>query len=289
MWRRAIRQRRRLALCFLLGAAAGALVSAGRPGGIMPGTLAGGVALAGLSAAIVMAAPGWRWFALKLAVVAFVAALVWRLSGTPPPATALVAAGAVLLLPSQPAFLDRLRVPFITRARVERRFAVPAAGLWEALLPKETDWHWDPHVQAVRPGKDPGVFVYAHRALGGERGVELPVRVFDVEDGHFKLRDLSLPGAGQGGPVTVTSHTIEPDGAGSDGGARLTLMEASWRQGLWTAFALWLDDYLADHVDRMAALLEGRRDWSVRGAVLRFARQQARGGQRPGRRKPTRS
>lgn len=278
MLRRAIRQRRRLALCFLLGAAAGALLSAGRPGGVMPGTLAGGAAMAGLSAAIVMAAPGWRWFALKLAVVAFLAALVWRLAGAPPHATALAAAGA-LLLPSQPTFLDRLRVPFITRARVERRLAVPASGLWEALLPQETDWHWDPHVLAVRPGPDPDVFVYAHRPLGGERGVELPVRVFDVEEGHFKLRDLSLPGAGRGGPVTITSHTIEPDGDG----ARLTLMEASWRQGLWTAFALWLDDYLADHVDRMAALIEDRRDWSVRGAALRAAEAQ-----RPGRRNPTR-
>lgn len=248
----------------------------------MPGTLAGGVAMGCLSTAVVMAAPGWRWFALKLAVVAVVIALVWRLSGAPPPGTAaaLTAAGALLLLPSQPAFLDRFSVPFITRARVERRLGVPAAELWAALRPAATATHWDPHIQAVRPGDRPDVFVYAHRALGADPGVELPVRVFDIEEGHFKLRDLSLPGAKQGGPVTVTSHIVEPDGDG----ARLTLMEASWRQGLWTAFAVWLDDYLADHVDRMAALLEGRRDWSVRGAGLRSAAPQARG-----RRKPTRS
>ncbi len=280
MLRRAMRQRRRLFLCLLLGAAAGALVTAGRPGGVLPGTLAGGIAAASVGASIVVAAPGWRWFALKLAAIVFLAALAWRLAGAPPHATAVIAAAAgfALLLPSQPTFLDRLRLPFITRARVERRLSLAPSALWAALRPDATASHWDPHVEAVRRGDRPDVLVYAHRPLGAEPGPELAVQVFDVEGWHFKARDLSLPGTGQGGPVTVASHTVEADGDG----ARLTLVEASWRQGLWTAFALWLDDYLADHVDRMAALLERRRDWSVRGAALHAAAQ-ARG------RKPTRA
>ncbi len=38
---------------------------------------------------------------------------------------------------------------------------------------------------------------------------------------------------------------------------------------MWSAFNMWLDDFIADHMDRMAALIEQRPDPSIKGALLR--------------------
>ena len=51
-------------------------------------------------------------------------------------------------------------------------------------------------------------------------------------------------------------------------GIRLRLTEGTWRQGIWTTFNLWLDDYLNDHIDRMAALMQNLPDPSVKGQAL---------------------
>lgn len=256
---------------------AGALAAGAHwPGGAVGGALV----LGGAAAAAAEKAPEHRWQVLKLAVAALLAALVLSL-GVPGWAAALTGVLAFVFLPAQPALFDRLQLPFVARARAERRIALGAGQLWEALFPRETAEHWDPAIEQIRPASAPDVCVYVYRPLGDAPRTQIPVRIFDVEpERHFKLRDLSLPHARAGGPVTVTSFVIEPDGAGSC----LTVMEASWRQGLWSAFAFWLDDHLEDHVDSVAALLEGRPDQSVRGALHQAARAQ-----RAGRTKPTRS
>ena len=64
---------------------------------------------------------------------------------------------------------------------------------------------------------------------------------------------------------SFSGHDLVEDGDQT----RLELTEAVWRQGLWSACNRWLDDHLRDRLDRMAALIEGRRDWSVSGADLR--------------------
>lgn len=267
------RQRRRLALCALLGGAAGGLIAGSGigPGGWQAGAtagLAGAAAMSALTALVVLLAPGWRWGVLELAVLAFLDALAVRL-GAPAGAATAAALIALFLVPSQIAALDRIRLPVILTARDERHIAVAVGRLWRALVPHVTGKHWDPHVRQVALGPEPGMFVYEYRALGGEPGETVTVLVFDLDEGrHFKTRDFAAPDPG-GRPVTVTSHVMEPEGAG----ARLTVMEASWRQGLWTAFALWLDDYLGDHVDRLAAQIESRSDRSVRGAMLGATRR----------------
>lgn len=273
MLQRVRRQRRRLALCALAAAAGAALASDGDAGQVFLAAAVAALSTTVCVAVLVAVAPSWRWVALKLSVVVALVGLAHRL-GVPPGGVAAMAAGLALLLPSQPSWLDALRLPFITTARVERRLVVPADVLWKALLPVPGKPHWDPNVAAVRECTDPRDLVIAYSSLGGDTAPSLQVRLFDVEPPrHFKARDLSLPSAGDGGPVTVASHVVEPDG---DDASRLVLMEASWRQGLWTGFTLWLDDYLADNADRLTAVLEGRKDRSLRGATLAATMRRAR-------------
>lgn len=265
------RQRRRLILTFLLCACAGWVLHGG--------TLADGLALGlktgafGLAITVValIALPDTRWFLFKLAVIAPVAAAI----STVFPGWIAIAAGlsAAALLPSQPWSLDRIRLPGVFKARKQVSIQMDHATLWLKVFPRETNQHWDPYVRGIRPGRSKGTFFLVYEALSRAGELQVPIKVFDVEQAtHFKSRDMSQPDAGEGGPVIITSHVIEATGEGS----MLTLMEATWRPMLWTACSQWLDDYLGDHTDRMAALLEERRDWSLKGASLRTLAEASR-------------
>lgn len=254
------RQRRRLLLTFLFCALAGYLLPAG---GLFP-ALQMGVAGLVISSIILIALPDARWIVFKIAVLAPLCALLAQIM--PGWIAVLAGAGGAILLPSQPWTLDRVRLPFIFRARCQLPVSLDDRTLWAKLYPHETNEHWDPFLRGIRTGRAEDTFFFVYEAMSKAGELQVPVKVFDVEPGvHFKTRDLSQPDAAEGGPVIVTSHVIEADGDG----AMLTLMEATWRPMLWTAFSQWLDDYLGDHTDRMAALLEGRRDWSLKGASLK--------------------
>lgn len=268
------RQRRRLLLTFILCALAGALMPGDGAGGSMALALQVGVLGLTVSAIALVALPEIRWFIFKLAVLAPFCALVAQVF---PGWVAVLAflMGAVLL-PSQPWSLDRVRLPAIMRSRCQVPVSLDERTLWTKLYPHETNEHWDPFLRGIRLGRSEDTFFFVYEAMSKAGELQIPIKVFDVEPGvHFKTRDLSQPDASEGGPVIVTSHVIEAKGDG----ALLTLMEATWRPMLWTAFSQWLDDYLGDHTDRMAALLEGRRDWSLKGASLKSLTENARTGQ----------
>lgn len=223
-----------------------------------------GVLGAALTAAVLIAAPEGRWFAFKIAVLAPVFALVTSILSNP--LVLLLFAAAAITLPSHPWALDRFRLPLIFRARCQARINLPSAQVWDRVYPRETNEHWDPYLRGIRSGRSDDTFFLVYEAMSRSGELQVPIKVFDVDPGvHFKTRDLSLPDAAEGGPVTVTSHVVEPDGDATS----LTLMEATWRPMLWTALSQWLDDYLGDHLDRLSALLEGRPDWSLKGASLR--------------------
>lgn len=265
------RQRRRLILTFLLCACAGWLAHGGSPAERLTlGLQAGGIGLAITMVALV-ALPDTRWFLFKLAVIAPVATAISIIF----PAWIAIAAAiaAAALLPSQPWSLDRIRLPGVFKARKQVPIQMDQATLWFKVFPRETNQHWDPYLRGIRPGRSKDMFFLVYEALSRAGELQVPIKVFDVEQSsHFKSRDMSQPDAAEGGPVIVTSHVIEAAGEGS----MLTLMEATWRPMLWTALSQWLDDYLGDHTDRMAALLEGRRDWSLKGASLRTLAEASR-------------
>lgn len=265
MFARLVRQRRRLALSAVLGALAGAF---SQPAAILPGALIGLLLGLLLTALVLVVAPGFRWMALKALVIYVLVAALSNILVPLSDMKVMVIVGIVLfaVLPSQPWFLNHFRLQSLTKARAERPIRVSAEELWDRLFPAETDTHWDPALAAIKHGTRPDLFLYLYVGKDYHSGEQIPVRVFDVEKGyHFKLRDLSLPDIDDGGPATITSHVIEGDGSSSV----LTIMQASWRLGAWSAFANWLDDHIGDHVDRIAAVLEDRQDWSVIGSHLR--------------------
>ncbi len=265
------RQRRRLILTFLLCACAGWLVHGGSPGSALPLALQAGSAGLAITVVALIALPDTRWFLFKLALIAPIAAAI----STAFPDWVAIASGilAAAVLPSQPWSLDRIRLPGVFKARRQIPIRMDRSTLWSKVFPRETNQHWDPYLRGIRPGRSEGTFFLVYEALSRAGELQVPIKVFDVEHAtHFKSRDLSQPDAAEGGPVIVTSHVIEAAGEGS----LLTLMEATWRPMLWTSFSQWLDDYLGDHTDRMAALLEGRRDWSLKGASLRTLAEASR-------------
>ncbi|MEM7210335.1 MAG: hypothetical protein AAF479_00365 [Pseudomonadota bacterium] len=268
------RQRRRLLLTLLLCALAGFILSGGQMlAGILLALQVGVLGLV-ISAIALIGLPEARWFVFKLAVLAPLCALMAQ--AFPGWFAVLFGLAAAALLPSQPWGLDRIRLPYIVRARCQVPVSLDSRTLWTKLYPHETNEHWDPFLRGIRSGRSEDTFFFVYEAMSKAGELQIPIKVFDVEPGvHFKTRDLSQPDASEGGPVIVTSHVIESNGDG----AQLTLMEATWQPMLWTAFSQWLDDYLGDHTDRMAALLEGRRDWSLKGASLKSLTERAGTGQ----------
>ena len=273
MYERLWRQRRRLVLTGLLLALAGYLANDEGLTASLLQAIELGVLGTAITALALIALPDARWFLFKMAVLAPVVALLWHAF----PAPIAIAAGlaGAFLVPSQPWLLDRIRLPGIFKARRQVSLSLDRYTVWNRLFPHETNDHWDPYLRGIRSGQSPDTFFFVYEAFSRAGELQVPIKVFDVEHGvHFKTRDLSQPDAAEGGPVIVSSYFVEPDGDGS----LLTLMEATWHPMLWTAFSQWLDDYLGDHTDRMAALLEGRRDWSLKGASLKTLAEQARPG-----------
>lgn len=258
------RQRRRLIVTFVICALAGFLVhSSGGFGGILQGFQVGVFGMAA-TALVLVSLPDLRWLMFKLAVIGLVCAFLSLVL----PNWFMIFLGAVgaVFLPSQPWVLDRFRVPTIFKAQSQVPVSLDKSALWAKLYPSETSDHWDPFLRGIRIGRADDTYFFVYEAMSSVGELQVPIKVFDVEPGvHFKTRDLSQPDASEGGPVIVTSHVIEPKGDGTV----LTLMEATWRPMLWSAFSQWLDDYLGDHTDRLVALLEGRRDWSLKGASLK--------------------
>ena len=265
------RQRRRLILVFLLCACAGWIAFGDSSSSRLSAAFKWGILGLSLTAIAIIAWPDSRWFLFKASVLAPLLALLSL--GAPIWIVLLIGAVMLTVLPSQPWALDRFRLRYVFKARKQVTIRLDADTLWQKVFPRETNEHWDPFLRGIRSGGTPDTYFLVYEALSQANDLQVPLRVFDVEPGvHFKSRDLSQPNASEGGPVIVTSYFIEASGEHSV----LTLMEATWHPRLWTAFSQWLDDYLGDHADRVAALLEGRRDWSLKGASLKSLAEHAR-------------
>ncbi|MEM6662417.1 MAG: hypothetical protein AAF666_09595 [Pseudomonadota bacterium] len=261
------RQRRRILLVTLAAlAAAGLLQNAGHP----PHWAIAALALIPLFLLAILFRPQLRLFLTKTAVAAALFSALSTLAVDGYITTILVASFLLLVvfLPSQLWFLDGFRLPWISVSQARKRIALDRETVWQKLFPAPREDHFDPAVAAISQGVDPDVFTffYATNSYYGDRKIQ--TRVFDVDDGAtFKLRDLSLPDVDDGGPVSVLGHDLQ----GKDGQTILTLTEGIWRQGIWTAWNGWLDDYLRDHMDRTAALMHDKPDPSIKGQVLRDA------------------
>ncbi|MEM7189807.1 MAG: hypothetical protein AAF439_09365 [Pseudomonadota bacterium] len=259
------RQRRRIFLVAVLALSAAFLLLPGKAHLAV-------VLLAVLQIPIVFAAvvfrPQLRFWLTKCAIAGFTFSVLNLISDADfMPLLMLICLGlAVLLVPSQLWVLDVLRMPGISINRARRRIGWDREALWGQLFPTATEDHWDPAVAGINPTPSPDIFTYMYANAAYHGNEHVPIRVFDVaRAAEFKLRDLSLPDVEDGGPVSVLGHQLDE----MDGDTVLTLTEGTWRQGIWTAFNSWLDDYLEDHMDRITALLHNEFDWSVKGQDLR--------------------
>lgn len=254
------RQRRRLLTIVLMGLVAGLALS-----GWTSGSSAVTVPplMLGIGMATILIVPHFRHLALNFALFTMLAAVLTTALGYAPSALLIlgIGAAAAVLLPAEHVWLNGLRLPWIASTRAGRFIEIAPETLWRKVYPTVSERHWDPALSGILPTERPDHVIYAYATRGYRGGERIRVHIFDVVEGQeFKLRDLSLPNAAEGGPVSVTQHCIEPHGEG----AILRLHEGIWQVGLWSAISLWLDDYLADHADHIAALLEERRDWSIK-------------------------
>jgi hypothetical protein len=216
-------------------------------------------------AATVVLAHGWRWFLLKLTLVA---ALIGGLATATAFAGWIYVALALALLiaiPSQPVWLDRIKLPWIQSAMASAEIERSIDAVWQVVRPVPGAAFWDPSVEAIELGHGNDGLRLKHRRPDGSTFIQ-DLQLLDVAPLRtLKVRDRSLPEADAGGPVAVTAFTF----AGDREHCRLLLVEGEWNRPLWKSISLWLDDYLADYVDHMAALIDRRPDPSLRGAILR--------------------
>lgn len=241
MLHRIWRQRRRLVLG-LVGAALGTALG---------GSLAMFLGLAALFGALVVWLPAQRAWVERLA-------LLWPL---------VCAAGlAPLLLPSVLVLggvvlgvvagaLDFWRLNRALGTEASALIDCPETLLWDGLFPRAFMTPLDPLVTRIETTPD------GRLRLGYLGGGEQLVEVMEHAPGAFWQTRTVPEGPGQHLAVTAQMLAAEP------GGTRLTILEAHWGLPALRALALWLDDYLADHLDRIKALAEGRPDPSLKGAL----------------------
>ncbi|MEO1494751.1 MAG: hypothetical protein AAFV19_21605 [Pseudomonadota bacterium] len=255
------RQRRRILLATTLAGVGGVCVA----GNDWQVPVATALLASALMAITVVLAPGLRWFVLKMAMVFALCSTVYAATGVRLDILAPVGVFGLMLVPSQHRWLDHYTMPWIHRALASVEIARSVDAVWQVVRPVPGAPHWDPSVAEVRLGAEPDGLMLKRRLPDGSL-VDQPLQLLDVAPlRYLKIRDRSLSEAGEDGAVTVTAFRF----SGDRETCRLVLIEATWRRPLWTAFSLWLDDYLADHADHMAALIEGRPDPSLRGAILR--------------------
>ncbi|MEL6476691.1 MAG: SRPBCC family protein [Pseudomonadota bacterium] len=91
---------------------------------------------------------------------------------------------------------------------------------------------------------------YTETLVALEEGVSLTKRAVAIDE----TLDLDV----------MHAFTTAPEA----GGTRLTVREEIARFPVLIALAGWLDDFMADDLAHFAAIIEDRRDWSIKGAMV---------------------
>lgn len=244
MLHRIWRQRRRLALGFV---------------GVGLGTVAGGSLwlmgmFLGLFVVLVVWAPGQRAWVERLALLWPLVCLL-QVPGLLVPSVLVLGS---LALGGIARLLDA-RVPLrrYLGAQATVEIDCAPAALWDRLCPQPWMKSIDPLLARVEEAEG-GLL-----RLGYLNGAEQLIEIMEISPpNHWQTRTVPQPGETQ---IAVTAQMLEPCAKGT----RLTVIEALWATPVMTALTLWLDDYLADHLDRIAALVEGRPDPSIKGILAR--------------------
>jgi len=214
---------------------------------------------------VVLIAPSLRWFVLKLTILSAAAIAVFALTDMKLAYLVILWFAALLATPSQHRWLNRYVFPGIDRASAHTTIARSVDTVWQVVRPVPGAPHWDPVVENISLAEEPDGLILDRRQPDGSV-TSSHLQLLEVAPlRYLKIRDRSLRPVNEGGQVTVTAFRFD----GGPEQCRLALIEATWHRPLWTAISLWMDDYLGDHIDHMAALIEERRDPSLRGAMLR--------------------
>ncbi|MEM8697712.1 MAG: SRPBCC family protein [Pseudomonadota bacterium] len=119
-------------------------------------------------------------------------------------------------------------------SRIEGEFALGQDRIFHTIASNET-----------RPER------YVETLVAMEPGGSLTKRAVSIDDGF----DLDV----------MHAFTVTPEA----GGTRLAVREEIARFPLLIALAGWFDDFMADDLAHFAAIMEGRRDWSIKAAMLK--------------------
>ena len=189
-----------------------------------------GALLGVLSTGVVLTlAPSRRWTVTKVIIVIALVGLMARIG---PPFDHLIIVMAALamgiaFLPAHLGWLNRFQLPKITQAQASRVVEMSRPLVWNMLIPRERETHWDPAIAGIQQGlgSDRFIIVYAGRQQHDDSRV--PVQVMDVDEGYsFKLRDLSPAPVAKGGSVSLTSYELED----TKNGTRVSICDDPWRQ-----------------------------------------------------------
>lgn len=218
-----------------------------------------------LMAVTVVAAPGLRWGLLKLSIVAAMVGGVIAVAGAGVEILVPLLLTAIVLLVLRLRWLDRFHVPWTQKAMAHVEISRSVDTVWRIVRPVPGASYWDPSVEAIMLDTEPDGLLLKRRMPDG-RLFDHRLQLLEVAPLRFlKLRDRSYPDVMSGGPVTITAFSF----SGDHEMCRLLVIEAEWNRPLWKSISLWLDDYLGDYADHMAALIERRADPSLRGLFLR--------------------
>lgn len=273
MWRRVYRQRRRLLLGILLYMGVGLMMTPFRDaGGLMVALVVLPLSVTVVFAVLIALRPRWGMVVETLGITI----LLWEMLFNAAPLLEVRLAETGIALPMLLWFftyygivnfgqsLNRFDWPGRVRFRAERVIARPPDALWRALALEPGTEHWDPAVVAVRAGGDGWL-----ELVPAEADVALPPgtaeRVLEETPGQrLSLRRMPRPDRPDR-PVTVEERiAVAPLGARAAGGGSEVTLERRWGPvPLLTAARLWLEDQAGDTLDDLAAIVEGRPNWSL--------------------------
>jgi len=127
-------------------------------------------------------------------------------------------------------------------------------------LPHATESPWDPTIERIT-GEGPGRFRHHYADPGPLQGLSVEIEVVERHPTGGRFRTVA-----QGEDAAPARSETPVEAAPHASGTRLTVTERAEDFPAATLLAAWLDDMMADHLDRFAAYAEGRPDMTVGGA-----------------------
>lgn len=283
MFKRLYRQRRRLLVTGVIGAMTGLAASAAGLGTGTREMLATGAG-AGLAFAafFVIALPVLRQAAESVALAALI---LVSLAAICPPAMGwashiplwgivlmTVFVGVLIGLAAYVVCLGAFPLPFPISSRSQIDLRLPRSEVWRLVDPRpgSNQLYWNPTVVDIRPVPgNPDDVALVYRGTDSEEPVIVRMTIRDAEEGrsygYLQHRPKNLDFADE----LETGGVLNLEDVGH--GTRVTIVEVTRNVPVMLAVMMWLDDWLGDHLDHMAAVIEGRSDRSIHRAMMMLA------------------